>query len=288
MWDDNNYYRFNNLRTNDIIIPPGFDLPMSPEEEKKEESEIEEVIGGMEKIRISSIFEKHIPQNDWYMFFNDEMIKEYFKNIEIKFIESTQNKEIKIYPKIENIFRAFKLTNLKKIKVVIIGQDPYPGVCRKTNVPYANGLAFSVNKECSIPGSLRNMYKELEYEGFSVPKTGELEDWAKQGVLLLNTQLSVEERNPNSHRFWNEFTDNVIKHICELNKSIVFVLMGGNALKKYKLIPKNKLTKFVITSHPSVLGYKKNLRSYPPFFESNIFKNINNKLNQLSEKDIKW
>ena len=288
MWDDNNYYRFNNLRTNDIIIPPGFDLPMSPEEEKKEESEIEEVIGGMEKIRISSIFEKHIPQNDWYMFFNDEMIKEYFKNIEIKFIESTQNKEIKIYPKIENIFRAFKLTNLKKIKVVIIGQDPYPGVCRKTNVPYANGLAFSVNKECSIPGSLRNMYKELEYEGFSVPKTGELEDWAKQGVLLLNTQLSVEERNPNSHRFWNEFTDNVIKHICELNKSIVFVLMGGNALKKYKLIPKNKLTKFVITSHPSVLGYKKNLRSYPSFFESNIFKNINNKLNQLSEKDIKW
>lgn len=299
---DNNYNNIDNL--NDVIIPDGFDLYsllMSedilseikqqdleiPKLYEEDESEIEEVIGGMQKIRVSSIFEKYIPKNDWYMFFTDEMVKEYFKTIEEKYLESIKN-EIEIYPKMENIFRAFNLTSLKNIKVVIIGQAPYPSRCQNTKVPYANGLAFSVNKECTIPASLKNIYKELEYEGFNIPKTGDLEHWGKQGVLLLNTQLSVEKRNPNSHKFWQQFTDNVIKHICGLDKRLVFVLMGENALKKYKLIPKNTITKFVITSHPSLLDFTKKLHAYPPFYHSNIFKNINKKLIEMEENDIKW
>lgn len=300
MWDN---YRgiMNNTELKGIKskpIPKDFDLYslIMPDDLKKEFSDnkegsvesIETVENGMKRLRIDSIFEKYIPNNDWYIFFHDELIKKYFKNIEEQFKKSTESTET-IYPKTENIFRAFQLTPIKKIKVVIIGQDPYPGICKKTNVPFANGLAFSVNKECSIPASLRNMYKELKYEGFKVPDTGELESWSKQGVFLLNTQLSVEKGNANSHRFWKKFTDNVITHLCTKNNDgLVFVLMGGNALKKYKLIPKNKHTKFVITSHPSPLGYKKDLRSYPPFFESNIFKKINMKLIELKKEGIKW
>lgn len=293
MWD-NQDYKFTKLERT-VQIPDDFDLysllmPQEKKEDEETENEdsIEEIENGMKKLRIDSIFEKYIPKNDWYKFFYDELNKKYFKEIEEKY-QTSLDKKVEIYPKIENLFRAFNLTPINKIKVIMIGQDPYPGICKKTDVPFANGLAFSVNKECSIPASLRNMYKELKYEGFKVPKTGELENWSNQGVFLLNTQLSVEKGNANSHRFWREFTDNVIKHLCEeRGKGLVFVLMGGNALKKYKLIPKHRTKKFVITSHPSPLGYKKNLRSYPPFFESNIFKNINAKLLLLQEEEIKW
>lgn len=271
-----------------IEVPKFCDLD-SIEIESKEvpkDDDVEVVENGMEKLRVSPLFEKYIPQNDWYMFFKDEIAKDYFKNIEDQYRESM--KKTIIYPKKSQMFRAFNLTPIKSLKVVIIGQDPYPGQCPKTYKPYANGLAFSVKKECSIPKSLKNMYRELERSGFKAPKTGELENWAKQGVLLLNTQLSVEKGKANSHRFWNEFTDNVIKYISSQNKNIVFVLMGGNALKKYKFIKKGKNTKLVITSHPSPLGFKKNLKSYPPFWESNIFVNINNKLNELKLTKIKW
>ena len=251
-------------------VPENFLIPVPTFEEVKEES----------------IFMKYIPKNDWYEFFKQEINKPYFKDIENKYKESIKSKTV--YPNQKQIFRAFSLTSINNLKVIIIGQDPYPGICRKTNVPYANGLAFSVNKECSIPQSLKNMYKELINCGYKKPKTGELEKWATQGVFLLNTQLSVEKGNANSHRFWNKFTDNVIKYIGSKNKKVVFVLMGGNALKKYKLIPKNKNTKNVITSHPSPLGFKKKLRSYPPFYNSEIFLKINNKLRELGREKIKW
>ena len=158
-------------------------------------------------------FKKYIPNNDWGKILLDEFKKPYFKNIETKFLESAEKHFI--YPKKKNIFRAFKLTPISKLKVIILGQDPYPGSCRKTNKPYANGLAFSVNKGCSIPASLRNMYKELERVNIKRPSTGELEPWAKQGVFLINTQLSVEQGNANSHKFWGKFTDNIIKYIAQ-------------------------------------------------------------------------
>ena len=233
-----------------------------------------------------SIFQKYIPDNDWKDFFIKEMGEDYFKDIETKFKESS--KKTLIHPRKKQIFRAFHLTPLSKIKVIILGQDPYPGQCKKTKKPFANGLAFSVNKSCSIPMSLRNMYKELDRVGIKPPKTGELEPWAKQGVFLINTQLSVEQGNANSHKFWNKFTDNVIKYISSLNKNLVFVLMGGNALKKYKLIKKNKNTKLVITSHPSPLSHKRTLKSYPSFTGSDIFLNINKKLKELGQESINW
>ena len=290
----------------DIEIPDDFKIPIPKfnndiidkmdidniEEDKMEEDKIEEdttideIVNKVEKMRISSIFEKYIPTNDWNKIIKNELSQDYFKTIENKFTESIK-KEI-IYPKKSKIFRAFTLTPINKIKVVIIGQDPYPGKCRKTNVPYANGLAFSVNKECSIPKSLNNMYKEMDRSGFKIPKTGELEKWAKQGVFLINTQLSVEAGNANSHKFWQKFTDVIIKKLSEMDKKIVFVLMGGNALKKYKIIKKCRDNKFVITSHPSPLSFKKKLRSYPPFYGSNIFVNINNKLQELGLEKINW
>lgn len=267
MWNNNKIYNSDNYEE----VPEDFKIEV-PTFTDNEEEEVE------------TVFKK--PQNDWLDFFNTEMEKPYFKIIEEKYSKSIKNTTV--YPSQDQLFRAFSLTPISKLKVIIIGQDPYPGLCPKTKVPFANGLAFSVNKKCSIPKSLTNMYRELQKCGYKKPETGELEHWAKQGVFLLNTQLSVEKGNANSHRFWNKFTDNVIKYIGDKNKKVVFVLMGGNALKKYKLIPKNKNTKRVITSHPSPLGYKKNLRSYPPFHNSKIFLEINNKLGELGIENIKW
>jgi uracil-DNA glycosylase len=280
MWDSIN--KFGDDLDPNIEIPKGFDIYslIMPKEEITKEIE-----NGIEKLEVSSLFDKYLPDNDWYPFLQEEIGKEYFKNIEEKVKKSFENGLI--YPEKKNIFRAFELTPLKNIKVIIIGQDPYPGVCKKTNIPYANGLAFSVNKECSIPASLRNMYKEMERCGLTIPNTGELEKWAKQGVFLLNTQLTVVKGKPNSHKFWQKFTDNIIKYLGTLDKKLVYVLMGGNALSKYKYISKNN-ARFVITSHPSPLSYKKKLKSYPAFYGSNIFLDINENLRKLKLKEIKW
>ena len=291
MWDSMNH---DDNDTYKGEIPDDFDLYslVMPDKLKREEKEeikeddIETVKDGMKSLKISTIFDKYLPNNDWYPYFCDEMSKDYFKTIEEQYKKSLENSFV--YPKRCNIFRAFNLTSKKNLSVVILGQDPYPGVCPKTRKPYANGLAFSVNKECSIPGSLRNMYKELDRCGLKVPKTGELESWSKQGVFLMNTQLSVEKGKRDSHKFWQKFTDNVIKHIATLDKKIIFVLMGRSALKKYKFIPKNKKTKIIITSHPSSLSFKRKLRSYPAFYESNIFIKINNKLEELGLRQINW
>lgn len=302
MWNNNNDFGKNldpNLKIPDdfdlfsLIMPDDIVEKYNKEKEKKlletseqEELKIEEVINGMELLKLNSVFEKIIPNNDWYPFFYDEMNKDYFKIIEKKYIEAKDNNFI--LPKEKRIFRAFKLTPLKSVRVVILGQDPYHSICKKSQKYHANGLAFSVNKECSIPPSLRNMFKEIKRTGFKGLKDGELEPWTKQGVLLMNTQLTVEKSNANSHKFWTKFTDNIISYLSDLKTPIVFVLMGGNALNKYKLIKRGKTKKIIVTSHPSPLGYKKPLRSYPPFFESNIFININKKLREMGEREIEW
>jgi len=222
-----------------------------------------------------------IKNKSWKKIFDEEQSSEYYKTINNKYNKSIENNIV--YPEKENIFKAFELTNFNNIKVVIIGQDSYYSLCKKANIPFANGLAFSVNKECNLPPSLKNIFKQLNYNRTN----GDLTDWAKQGVLLLNTQLSVVKGKPNSHRFWKKFTDNIITHINDKLNNVIFVLWGGNALKKLKIIDQDKHHLF-ISSHPSPLGFKKKLKTYQPFYNSDIFNNINKKLKELNKKQIKW
>jgi uracil-DNA glycosylase len=156
-----------------------------------------------------------------------------------------------IYPPEADVFSAFKLTDFENLKVVIIGQDPYHGPNQ------AHGLSFSVRPGVVIPPSLRNMYKELalEYPDFQMPKHGCLESWATQGVLLLNTVLTVIANQPNSHRHlgWEQFTDNVIRAISDKSEPVVFLLWGSHAIKKQKLIDGSK--HHILTApHPSPLS----------------------------------
>ena len=231
------------------------------------------------------------PENDWKDFFEEESEKPYFQEIVNNYQEMLDKAELvntKIYPKREQIFRAFELCPIKKLKVIIIGQDPYPGECSKTKIPYANGLAFSVQNECSVPQSLQNMYAELENCGYKKPDNGNLEKWAEQGVFLINTLLTVTKNLPNSHKYWKKFTDNVIKYLCNRKEKIVFVLMGGSAIDKLKIIENQDKFKFIITSHPSNLGFKKSVRGYPSFYDSKIFKKINKELQLNVRKVINW
>lgn len=229
--------------------------------------------------------------NDWNFFLENEFKKEYFVNIKDKYYESKKkvnNINLRIFPKEEDIFRAFKLTSIKNIKIVIIGQDSYHSICPKTKIPYANGLAFSTQNGClSIPKSLYNIFKELKNDLNIENKSNDLTKWAEQGVFLLNTQLSVVEKNPNSHKFWNTFTDNVINYISNNCKNIIFIIWGANSLKKCQFIDKNKHFLF-ISSHPSPLSAYKKLDKYDSFLGSKIFSKINNKLLELKKEQINW
>ena len=279
MW--NNDYMMTSLKDLPQEIPPDFKIPIpnftDDEEEQKEQEKQEDLF--------------IIPSNDWKDFFTEEIQKPYFQEIKKQYenmIEKAEVVNTKIYPKKEEIFRAFDLCSLKKLKVLIIGQDPYPGECSKTGIPYANGLAFSVQNECSIPISLKHMYDEVEKSGYKRPENGNLERWAEQGVFLLNTLLTVTKNQPNSHRFWKKFTDEVIKYICRKKEKLVIVLMGNNAIDKLKIIEKKDGFSFIITSHPSRLGYKKTPRGYQSFYNSKLFRKINCELQRNVRKIIKW
>ncbi len=213
----------------------------------------------------------------WNNFLDVESKKTYFIEME-KFLEEERLSK-KIYPKKEDVLNAFLFTELKDVKVVILGQDPY---YRENQ---AHGLSFSVGQGVKIPPSLRNMYKELEtdIEGFILPNHGDLTSWAKQGVFLLNNVLTVEDGLPDSHKKigWGKFTDNAIKYINENCENVVFILWGGNARKKSKFLDKQK--HFVIESaHPSPLS------SYRGFFGSCPFSKSNEYLLKSSRKEIDW
>lgn len=183
-----------------------------------------------------------------------------------------------IYPDKEDVFTAFNLTSFKDIKVVIIGQDPY------FNEGQANGLAFSVKENVQIPPSLRNIFKELNSDlNISIPTSGDLSKWAKQGVLLLNSTLTVEEKKPNSHVSypWSIFTDSIIKYISDYKSKVVFILWGNFAKSKSKLIDESE--HFVIkTSHPSPLSARHS------FFGSKVFSKTNIYLKNNHIKEIDW
>jgi uracil-DNA glycosylase len=191
-------------------------------------------------------------------------------------------KNIKIpkdhYPKTKDIFKALQLTSFENIKVVILGQDPYH------DKGQANGLAFSVKRDKKIPPSLRNIYKELNNDlGIPIPNHGDLSKWAKEGVLLLNSILTVEPHKPASHRNigWEQYTDQIIKEINDKKKNIVFILWGNYAQEKGKYIDESK--HLVIKSpHPSPFSARKG------FFNSKPFSRCNTYLKENCVKEIDW
>ena len=195
-----------------------------------------------------------------------------FKSLK-SFIKSGQN----IYPESSYVFRSLNLCLPNRISVVIIGQDPYHGKGQ------ANGLAFSVNKGFPIPPSLRNIFKELKSDlDISISNCGDLDAWAKQGVLLLNTCLTVEESKPGSHQNigWEEFTDDVINQISKKG-SIVFILWGAKAHAKEVII--NQDNNLIIKSaHPSPFSASRG------FFGTRPFSRTNNFLKENSKKEINW
>lgn len=199
----------------------------------------------------------------WKKFIQEEQKKEYFIKLQTFVDREYQTKTI--FPAKEDIFNAFNYCPFNETKVVIIGQDPYH------NFNQAHGLAFSVQKGCKIPPSLRNIYKELSSDlGYEIPTHGNLSSWAKQGVLLLNTTFTVEAHKPLSHskQGWEQFSDNVIRELNKDSKAKVFVLWGNNAKKKEALIT-NPNHMVIITSHPSPLSARHS------FFGSKMFTKVN-------------
>lgn len=214
------------------------------------------------------------------MTFDDIYLKEskkaYFIEL-LAFIESEYSNKT-IYPPKTNLFQAFKLTPLNQVKVVIIGQDPYH------NPNQANGLAFSVNENVTLPPSLKNIYKEIERSfGYSMSNNGALSSWAKQGVLLLNTILTVEENKPLSHqnKGWETFTLEIIKALNALKQPICFLLFGQHA-KQYEKHLNNPNHLVLKTVHPSPLS------AHRGFIGSDVFKKCNDYLKDKEVSTIDW
>jgi uracil-DNA glycosylase len=208
--------------------------------------------------------------------------KEIFKDTEELYFKEVSDKKKIIFPKYDDIFSFTRYCMYEDIKVVIIGQDCYHGdyydINNKDYKSQATGLAFSVPNNCKIPPSLNNIYKNLlKYNNiYRNPKNGNLEYWAYQGVLLLNTSLSVEKGKPNSHQhIWSKFTDELIKIISRNKNNIIFVMWGANAYSKYKLIENKKNHRFIISSHPSPYSAHNKLGIYDSFMDTDTFGLIN-------------
>lgn len=200
--------------------------------------------------------------------------------------------KIEIFPYPELLFSAFNHTDFNKIKVVIVGQDPYFNSQCVNNkmLPEAMGLSFSVPVGIPIPSSLKNIYKNaIQYEHFyKYPTHGNLEFWAYQGCLLLNTALTVQKGHKASHcSMWADFTDTIIKNISDKKDGIVFVLWGAPALSKLNLI-NTKKHKVLISSHPSGLSNNKCLGKYPAFSSIDQFGTINDLLKKCGKEEIIW
>lgn len=214
--------------------------------------------------------------NSWDEILKEEYAKEYFKKI-AQFINKEYRKKT-IFPQKSKILRALNLTKYEDVKVVILGQDPYHGEGE------ANGLAFAVSNGIKLPPSLKNIYKELN-EDLAIPiaNVGNLECWAKEGVLLLNAVLTVEKDKPASHKNlgWEQFTDAIIKKINEKNTPVVFILWGNFARSKKTLITSPK--HYVIESpHPSPFSARYGFFGSKPFSKTNEF------LKQTGQKEIDW
>ena len=211
----------------------------------------------------------------WDIVLKDEFKKDYFRNLGI-FVKG-EYKTKTIFPPYQNIFDALRFTDYDDVKVVILGQDPYHGLGE------AHGLSFSVRKGVKMPPSLLNILKEL-YNDLGIKRTtSDLTDWAKQGVLLLNSIMTVEKDKPLSHKDkgWEIFTDTVISKLNERKDPVVFVLWGSFARSKKELVT-NPSHKIIESVHPSPLSASRG------FFGSKPFSKINNYLKSIGKDEIKW
>ena len=214
--------------------------------------------------------------NDWDEILADEWKKPYY--LELRQFLKKEYGAYRVYPDMNDIFNALKLTSFEDTRVVIIGQDPYHGYGQ------AHGLCFSVKKGVAPPPSLKNIYKELNSDiGMKIPNHGELTSWAKQGVLMLNNVLTVREGCPNSHKGkgWEIFTDRVISELNRKETPVVFLLWGANAQKKAEIIT-NPIHKKLISVHPSPLSANRG------FFGCRHFSKTNAILRENGLQEIDW
>lgn len=214
--------------------------------------------------------------DEWHNHLKESMSSDSFK--ELKRFILQERKERTVFPPSEDIFNAFIYTPLEKIKVVILGQDPYH------NYNQAHGLAFSVRDGIKVPPSLQNIYVELQHDlGLNIPDSGNLQKWAERGVFLLNTVLTVRKGEANSHRGrgWEEFTDSVIETISQERSGVVFILWGKPAQSKEKLIDSSKHL-ILKAPHPSPLS------AYRGFFGSKPFSRTNGYLKSIGKTAINW
>ena len=214
--------------------------------------------------------------NSWDLLLKEEFEKEYYLNLR-RFLKNEYATKT-IYPDMYDIFNALKYTPYEDVKVVILGQDPYHGPGQ------AHGLCFSVKEGVEPPPSLKNIFREIESDtGIKMSGTGELTAWAKQGVLLLNTVLTVRQGQPNSHKGmgWEILTDKIISLLNERNEPVVFLLLCANARSKKKLItaPQHLILE---TVHPSPLS------AYNGFFGCRHFSKTNEFLSKIGKKNINW
>jgi len=212
---------------------------------------------------------------NWDIILKEEFNKDYFKKLGI-FVKN-EYKTKTVFPPYENIFDALRFTDFDKVKVVILGQDPYHGLGE------AHGLSFSVKENVKKPPSLQNIFKEL-YNDLGITRTkSDLTDWAKEGVLLLNSIMTVVKDTPLSHKNkgWEIFTDNIIKTLNEREDPVIFLLWGSFARSKKELIT-NHHHKIIESVHPSPLSANRG------FFGSKPFSKINNYLKEMGKEEIKW
>jgi uracil-DNA glycosylase len=217
--------------------------------------------------------------DSWRELIEAESSQPYFRDIERRLDTEA------FYPAADLVFRALKLTPLDQVKVVILGQDPYHGVGQ------ANGLAFAVSEGTALPPSLRNIYKELanEYPGLRVQRgpdgkpSGDLSGWARQGVLLLNTALTVHPHEAGSHSGigWHILTGRIVEHLSSTREGIVFVLWGAHAQSRRRLVDESRHT-VIATAHPSPLS------AHRGFFGSNCFRRVNDALVAAGASPIRW
>ena len=214
----------------------------------------------------------------WESIINDERDKAYFQSV-LAFVEQQRNSGKTVYPPQEQVFSAFDMTPFESVRVVILGQDPYHGANQ------AHGLAFSVLPGVKIPPSLRNMYKELaqDIEGFEIPSHGYLDTWASQGVLMLNTVLTVEEAKAHSHAKcgWETFTDTIIAELNQRSEPIIFLLWGAHAQKKGQAIDADK-HHVLVAPHPSPSSARRG------FFGCQHFSMTNELLSSINQQPIDW
>ena len=213
---------------------------------------------------------------DWNPLLRDEFTKTYW--VELQAFVRSERERHEVYPPDAEVFAALHLTTFENTRVMILGQDPYHGPGQ------AHGLCFSVRPEVAVPPSLANVYKELQADlGVSVPTHGNLEHWARQGVLLLNTTLTVRAGQAASHhgKGWEVFTDQVIRVVNDKPESVVFILRGNAARKKRALIDTGRHT-VVESAHPSPLS------AHNGFFGSRPFSRTNHALIETHRKPIDW